>query len=45
MEAGSKIILQNRMLKRLKKIKLFLAGCKSKQEVQRKIDIDHQSAK
>ena len=38
MNAGTKVILKYRLLKRLQKIKQFLADCTSKQEVRKKVE-------
>lgn len=38
MDAGSRVILKYRLLKRLGKIRQFLGGCKNKQEVRKKIE-------
>lgn len=44
MNAGTKVILKYRMLKRLSKIKEFLADCPSKEAVRRKVEESHTKA-
>lgn len=44
MKAGSRVILKYRLLKRLTKIKAFLADCANKQEVRKKIQDSHAKA-
>ena len=44
MNAGTKVILKYRMLKRLSKIKEFLADCTSKEAVRRKVEDSHTKA-
>lgn len=41
MRAGSRLIIQFRLLKRLAKIKQFLSDCKSKQDVRKKVEEDY----
>ena len=44
MNAGSRVILKYRLLKRLDKIKAFLAGCATKQDVRKKIEESYAKA-
>jgi hypothetical protein len=44
MNAGSRVILKYRMLKRLTKINAFLAGCANKQDVKKKVEESYAKA-
>jgi hypothetical protein len=44
MNAGSKVILKRRLLKRLAKIKAFLADCANKQDVRKKVEESYAKA-
>ena len=44
MNAGTRVIQKYRMLKRLAKIKEFLADCTSKEAVRRKVEDSHTKA-
>ncbi len=44
MNAGSKVILKRRLLKRLTKIKAFLADCANKQDVRKKVEESYAKA-
>ena len=44
MSAGTKVILKYRLLKRLNKIKRFLGGCQTKQEVKKLVEVSHAKA-
>lgn len=44
MIAGSKILVRNRMIGRLRKIQKFLEGCRTREDVARKVHKDAQTA-
>lgn len=44
MEVGSKIMIRNRMVARLKKINIFLEGCTSREQVAIKVQQDCNTA-
>jgi hypothetical protein len=44
MNAGTKVILKYRMVKRLGKIRALLAGCTSRQQVRRLVEESHAKA-
>jgi hypothetical protein len=44
MNAGSRVILKSRLLKRLDKIRAFLADCATKQDVRKKVEESYAKA-